>query len=375
MRAPGNRLLSAFLGLSVVFFAVALFVGEDAPVDTEVDAPAASDVEARREGAPGGAPAMQNGGDPAMQNGGDPAMQNGGDPAMQRAVMDPAVNARAAATVALASISDSTAASPGDPLLLGRYDFDEPDRQLRLPRRLREISGLAMLAGNRLLAHDDERGTVVEINYSNGSIVKDFELGGPRGRVADDFEGIAAAEGWLYLVTSTGRLYEFGEGADGAAVSYNRYETGVGRAHEIEGLAYDPYRRELLLVSKNPRNPRQGDQIVIYRWSLDSRRLVDDGRILIEAAAFARPVDRKTFQPSGIERHPVSGNYFVVAARQRAIAEITPRGKVLSVIRLKAGRHRQAEGITIAADHTLVIADEGAGKRATLSFYPFAKGR
>ena len=31
MRAPGNKLLAAFLGLSVVFFAVAMFVGEDAP--------------------------------------------------------------------------------------------------------------------------------------------------------------------------------------------------------------------------------------------------------------------------------------------------------------------------------------------------------
>ena len=347
MRAPGNRLLAAFLGLSVVFFAVAMFVGEDAPGDSDMGAPTTSDVEARRDGAP----------------------------AMQRAAMDSAVNARVRTTVALASISDSTAAASGDPLLLGRYDFEEPDRQFRLPRRLREISGLAMLAGNRLLAHDDERGTVVEIDYRDGSIVKDFELGGPRGRVADDFEGIAAAEDRLYLVTSTGRLYEFGEGADGTAVPYNRYETGVGRFHEIEGLAYDPDRRELLLVSKNPRNPRQGDHVAIYYWSLDSRRLVEGGPILIEADAFARPIDRETFQPSGIERHPASGHYFIVAARQRAVAEITPGGTVLAVRRLTAGLHRQAEGISFTTNHTLVIADEGAGKRATLSFYPVAKGR
>ena len=80
-----------------------------------------------------------------------------------------------------------------------------------------------MLVGDRLLAHDDERGRVVEIDFPAGSIVKDFELGGPRGRVADDFEGIAAAEGRLYLVTSSGRLYEFAEGADGETVPYNRH--------------------------------------------------------------------------------------------------------------------------------------------------------
>ena len=348
MRAPGNKLLAAFLGLSVVFFAVAMFVGEDVPDEPGVGASTEPGV-------------------------GASAMQDDGAPAMQRAAMDSTLHARVRATVALTSISDSTAAASGDPLLLGRYDFEEPDRQFRLPRRLREISGLAMLAGDRLLAHDDERGTVVEIDYRDGSIVKDFELGGPRGRVADDFEGIAAAEDRLFLVTSTGRLYEFGEGDDGAAVPYNRYETGVGRFHEIEGLAYDPPRRVLLLVSKNPRNPRQGDQVAIYRWSLDSRRLVEGGPILIKADAFARPIDRETFQPSGIERHPASGNLFIVAARQRAVAEITSQGTVLAVRRLKAGLHRQAEGISFATDNTLVIADEGAGKRATLSFYPVAR--
>ncbi len=349
MSASGNRLLVVFLGLSVVFFVVAMFVGEDAPGGPDRDASAKPGV-------------------------GAVEMQSDGVPAMLRAAMDSTANAGVAATVALASAPGSAVATEHR-LELERYDFDEPDRQLKLPRRLREVSGLAMLAGDRLLAHDDERGTVVEIDYRDGSIVKDFELGGPRGRVADDFEGLAAAEGRLYLVTSTGRLYEFAEGDDGMTVPYNRYETGVGRVHEIEGLAYDPDRRELLLVSKNPRNPRQGDQIAIYRWSLVTRRLVEDGRIHIVADAFARPIDRETFQPSGIERHPASGHYFLVAARQRAVAEITLGGTVLSVRRLKASRHRQAEGITFAADHTLLIADEGAGKRATMSFYPLAKGR
>ena len=64
-----------------------------------------------------------------------------------------------------------------------------------------------------------------------------------------------------------------------------------------------------------------------------------------------------------------------MAARQRAVAEITPQGAVIAVKELKAGRHRQAEGITFASDNTMVIADEGAGKRATLSFYPVAEGR
>ena len=161
----------------------------------------------------------------------------------------------------------------------------------------------------------------------------------------------------------------------GETVLYNLYATGIGRDYEIEGLAYDPDQRVLLLVSKNPRNPDQAGLIAIYRWSVDTKQLVEVGRILLEASALARRIDSKRFQPSGIERHPVSGNYFLVAARQRAVAELTPQGQVLAVAELAAGRHPQAEGIAFASDNTLVIADEGVNKRARLSFYSVARGR
>lgn len=321
MGGRGNKLLAGFLVCSGLFYAVALLVREEPVVDSKGAAHA-------REPAP----------------------------------ID--------SVEAAAAPADSLASTSG----LGSYDLEKPARHFKLPKRLREISGLAMLPGDRLLAHDDERGVVVEIGYPDGSIEKAFALG-DRGVVADDFEGIAEAEGRLYLVTSAGRLYEFGEGADGARVPCKRFETGLGRDYELEGLAYDPEQRVLLLVTKNPRKRKLEGLIAIYRWSVDTRQLAGDGHILLEAAALARRIDKKRFQPSGIERHPVSGNYYLVAARQHAVAEITPQGEVLAVAELASGRHPQAEGISFASDNTLVIADEGAGKRARLSFYAVAGGR
>lgn len=342
MSASGNKLLTVFLFFSIVFFAVAWLAQKVPAIDPDVD----------------------------MQHND----ASGGVSAMETAASDSDVKAEAEATATPAPASASIQ-ERGNDLTLGSYALGEPARQLKLPKRLREISGLAMLPENRFLAHDDERGVVVEIDYHDGSIVKDFALGNRRGSVGDDFEGIAAADGRLYLVSSSGRIYEFGEGDDGTTVLYSRYETEIGRDYEIEGLAYNPDQRALLLISKNPRRSGQEDLIAIYRWSIDTRRLVEDSRILIEASTLAPRIGRKRFQPSGIERHPVSGNYFVVAARQRAVAEITPQGTVLAVTELSAGQHRQAEGITFASDNTMVIADEGAGKRATLSFYPVEKVR
>jgi len=234
---------------------------------------------------------------------------------------------------------------------------------------LREVSGLATTSDHRLLAHDDEAGVVFEIDRRDGSIVKEFELADMEGTVADDFEGIAVAGGWIYLVTSSGRLYESHEGGDGESVLYREY-AGVGRHCEIEGLAYDESKRALLLMCKDARSADMEGQLAVYHWSIDEKQLIGDAHTAIPVVEFSQHIKGKKFQPSGIERHPMSGNYFIVAARQGAIAEITPGGQVVAVREFPAQWHSQAEGITFAADGTLIIADEGAGKRARLTLYP-----
>lgn len=318
MSALGRNLLIGFLVFSVLIFAVALFVYEDRAIDSAVDAPA------------------------------NPADSLAFPPA------------------------PSTAHADDFPLK--SYDLEKPVRSFSLPKKRREISGLTVLGGNRFLAHDDEKGVVFEIDYRNGEIVKAFELSDLRKPVADDFEGIAAAEGRIYLVSSAGRLYEFGEGTDGEAVLYTLYTTGIGRDYEIEGLAYDPDQRVLLLISKNPKGSKQEPLIAIYRWSLDTKQLVKEP-ILIPIRVFTVHISSRKFQPSGIERHPISGNYFIVAARQYAVAEISPQGKVLAVEKLAANRHPQAEGIAFASDNALVVSDEGVGKRATLTVYSVSKSQ
>ena len=249
----------------------------------------------------------------------------------------------------------------------------EATKSWKLPGRLQEISGLAMTGDNRLLAHNDEKGIIYEIDYRKGLIVKAFQLADMKNPVADDFEGIATVNNQVYLVTSAGRIYECSEGAAGESVLFNTYATGVGRDCEIEGLAYDADQRALLLMCKGARKASLKNQLTLYHWSIDKKQLNEDAHTVIPVIEFSRHIESKQFHPSGIERHPVSGNYFVIAARQRAIAEITPGGQVVVAKQFPARRHRQTEGITFAADGTLIIADEGAGKKARLTLYPVSE--
>ena len=246
---------------------------------------------------------------------------------------------------------------------------------LKLPTYLEEISGLAMTRDNRLLAHNDERGVIFEIDYQKGAIAKAFQLSDMKNPVASDFEGIATIDDQIYLVTSSGRLYECREGAAGESVLFNVYTTGVGRDCEIEGLTYDESKRALLMMCKDARNADMEGQLAIYHWSIDDKQLSVDAHTVIPVAEFSQHIKGKKFQPSGIERHPMSGNYFIVAARQGAIAEITPGGKVVAVREFPAQWHRQVEGIAFAADGTLIVSDEGAGKRARLTLYPVSGGQ
>ena len=259
---------------------------------------------------------------------------------------------------------------------LESYDLKaETATRWKLPGRLKEISGLAMTMDNRLLAHSDEKGIIYEIDYQKGLIVKAFQLVDMTAPVADDFEGIATVDDRVYLITSSGRLYECSEGAADESVLYNIYATGVGRDYEIEGLAHDANRRALLLMGKSSRRPDLKEQLAIYHWSTDEKQLSEDAHIVIPVIEFSRHIGGKKFQPSGIERHPASGNYFVVAARQRAIAEVTPDGRVVAAKQFPTEWHRQSEGITFDADGTLIIADEGAGKKARLTVYPVLESR
>ena len=257
---------------------------------------------------------------------------------------------------------------------LESYDLEvETATYWKLPGRLKEISGLAMTLDNRLLAHNDEKGVIHEIDYQNGTIIKAFQLADMKDAVNADFEGIATVSDQVYLVTSSGRIYEGSRGTDGESVLYNIYTTGVGRDYEIEGLAYDASQRALLLMGKDARRAELKEQVVIYHWSVDEKQLIKDSHMVIPVIEFTRYIEGKEFHPSGIERHPASGNYFVVAARQRAIAEITPEGRVVASKQFPARWHRQTEGITFAADSALIIADEGAGGKARLTVYPVSE--
>ncbi|MBM3421746.1 MAG: SdiA-regulated domain-containing protein [Chlorobi bacterium] len=253
------------------------------------------------------------------------------------------------------------------PGLLHRYDLaGKPFRQLVLPTSLREISGVAVSRTGKLFAHDDEVSTIYQLDPSNGTVIKRFHVVTRRwfgnGRVEDDFEDIAIAGDRFFLVTSSGKLYEFREGRDNESVQAIVYKTGIGSSYEVEGLCHDPSTASLLLACKGSAGKKPFDQSAsrpVYSFSLTANKLSRQARFFIDARHVAESAGKKGFRPSGITRHPLSGNFIIVSSGSRLIAEIDYRtGSLIDLQSLPSVYHPQPEGVAVLPDNSLLISSE-----------------
>ncbi len=250
--------------------------------------------------------------------------------------------------------------------LVGISIEQDTQRQWRLPNRLREISGLALTPDGRLLAVHDEKAIVYEMDYESGRLIKQFALGKPV--VRGDFEGIAHADGHLFLITSKGLLYKALEGSDGEQVGYEKFDTGLGQKCEFEGLAQDLERQRLLLMCKVMADDDM--PLTVFVWRLSDNRIDRDANIELPVSDVVERLQTDGLHPSGIAIHPVTGSILIVAARQRALVELDREGNFVEATGMRlAKRHRQPEGIAISRSGRLFIADEGGRSRARLTVY------
>jgi uncharacterized protein YjiK len=240
--------------------------------------------------------------------------------------------------------------------------------QWALPKKLKEISGLALTDDERLLAVTDESGIVYELDYRTGRIVKAFALGNPT--VRGDFEGIAVLDGTVWLMTSSGDLYAANEGDDGERVAYERYKTNLGNKCELEGLAEVKSRHSLALICKQAKK-----KLRVFEWAVAGSAIRQTDQFSLPEKAMEKAIGKKRVNPSGITIEPDTGSWLILASRQNAVFELSHDGELIDVImRLNDKRHRQAEGIAITSDGHLLIADEGGNGPARLAVYKSKTG-
>jgi hypothetical protein len=253
-----------------------------------------------------------------------------------------------------------------------RYPTRHPV-SFKLPKALREISGLTAGTADELYAVNDEAGIVFRIDPTVGRILDRRILSGPP---REDFEGIAVVGTDLYLVTSAGILFHTRMEAPEKPHPFERFTQTLDC--EVEGLTFFAPRQELLVACKNLPGKSRAEAIRIHRWSLTERAYlptvlsISVNDLQSAMGTLGHPGVKK-IQPTGIAVAP-NGNLVIVAGRQHLLLELTPEGELVNLAPLDPDRHRQAEGIAITGNRLLVIADEGDSRgsnksRGRLSVY------
>ena len=244
-------------------------------------------------------------------------------------------------------------------------DKDKPVAMWVMPPELREISGLALTADGRILAHDDEVSKVYVIDPRRGILLKQFTLGtGMRG----DFESITIAGSDIYMLASNGVLYQFQEGADGAGVPYSTVDLHLGKECEFESMVYQADSNWLVMPCKNANDKKLQHHLVIYRYRLGGP---DSSRVSMVTIPFAQLVGSnkwKNLHPSDITIDPTTGNYVMISSHEKALVEFTSAGDLVRAEPLPDG-HNQPEGVAITKDSIIMVSDEATRKPAAITLY------
>jgi uncharacterized protein YjiK len=240
-------------------------------------------------------------------------------------------------------------------------------KEFFLPYELNEISGLAFSEG-KLYAHNDEKGIVYILNPEDGKIIKKFQIGARP--VKKDFEGIAVADKYIFMVTSSGDLYKFSEPDSGNA-SYEIIKTPLNKSYDIEGLCYDDETNTLLLACKEDPKKDNRNARAVFTFDLSSNKLINRPRFIISPDEIKEKSGITNFSPSGIEKH-ADGNFYILSSNQKAIAVLSPDGKLIEAAKLP-GKHMQPEGITFLPNNDMIISDEGGKDDAELTIYRYIR--
>jgi len=241
-------------------------------------------------------------------------------------------------------------------------------RVIALPPALAEISGLAVAGPTSLFAHDDEVGIVREIDAATGRIIRSFTFGG-RG----DYEGIAALDGRIFVITSRGALSSFAAGADGATVQAGTIETGAGERCEIEGLSLAPQPGRLLILCKEIEGRGNRGRLLILGWDIAAGQLLPQPFVDADLSDTLGE-NRRGFAPSSIDWDAARRRVIILSARNRLLLELDESGRVTGQRVLDPNRHPQAEGVAVMPNGAMAIADEAgdSGGPGRLTVYPTA---
>lgn len=249
-----------------------------------------------------------------------------------------------------------------------------------LPNDLMEISGISFVNDSTLVAVQDEEGILYFYDLKTEAVTKQYEFW--KGK---DYEDLAVIENDLWIVSSSGTLYELKNFMNGPSTPII-YKTALTEENDIEGLAYDKENNRLLLAVKEQSLNGDDNQKDIYAFDLKTKTL-DTAAVysikLSEIENFFKGDEieelskkilksvgnqnlNKVFRTTALNFHPITGDLYVLSSLNNIIAVLSKDGSVKRILELTGNEFIQPEGLAFTSDGRLFISNEGDGKQANI---------
>jgi uncharacterized protein YjiK len=229
------------------------------------------------------------------------------------------------------------------------------EQKWELPNILSEVSGIAMMDNKRIACIQDEDGIIFIYNLKTSKIEQRIEFGD-----SGDYEGIALVGTTAYVLRSDGSIFEVNDFADQTAPAIKHTIPLEGK-YDFEGLCYDKKNNRLLL---NIKDMDKDEFKPIFAFDLSTKQLNPEPVFSID---FNDPVfdilevkkSDKILRPTEIGIHPLTGNIYVLEAKNPKLLILDSTGKPLKLYVFKEEQFSQAEGMSFSKEGELYISNEG----------------
>ncbi len=234
------------------------------------------------------------------------------------------------------------------------YDLNDPIKSYSLPNQYKEISGISPLESNKSLAFvQDETIQIHTFNLLSGTVTEHTK------HEAGDSEDIVIAGNTAYLLQAGKQpaIYKV-PNFTCEKTHFERYDLGLHKDQDPEGLCHDIKRNRLLIACKG--SSKKNDRTrSIYAFELQSMQMNHSPVFVIDSQDFLDDLD-DTFNPSGIAIHPQSNDLYIIGSKgEKMIVCYTLDGHFKGAWRLDKSQFIQPEGIALMQSGELVISSEG----------------
>lgn len=246
-----------------------------------------------------------------------------------------------------------------DTMAAGGYDLVGGDIRF-LHKKLKEISGIHYVDGDRFSAIQDEQGIIYTIDYLNGEIVSELPFAG-RG----DYEDITMDANYYYVLESRGSVYQVPKKGNGSGTKV--FSLPGGR-NEFESIYLDSGGKRLILICKNCAGNGSKAGYDGYEFNISKKAFIETPLFTINSSRLTKTAGTKQvdFRPSAAAIHPIEKKLYVLCSVGRLLLICDLQGNIESLFHLDPALYRQPEGIAFKPNGDLFIANEAAGGKANI---------